>query len=209
MVALAGTGWRLAPSLVALVAECDRIAPNRSTASDGSIGDLAHAARTSDHNPSGGYVCAVDITDDKPGGLDADLLARHIVASRDPRVKYVIWNGTIVQAAKGWRPETYTGSNSHFQHTHVSIHNTATARNDKRPWFPQSAPLTALPEDDMALILRGNDTTRPARLLAGPLASRISSDDRVELEKKGVPSIVVDDTTYDAMKGQLKQLGLS
>lgn len=164
MVATSGRGWRLAPSLVALVRECDRIAPNRSTASDGSIGDPAHAARTSDHNPdASGDVLAVDITDDKAGGCDADALAHHLVANRDPRLKYVIWNSTIVKSygTTAWQPQPYTGANSHTTHTHISVLDTAAAKNDTSPWWPATPPTPAPPpapppseEDEMA-----NDAT--------------------------------------------------
>lgn len=37
MVAIRGPGWGLAPCLVDLIAECDELAPNRSTISDGSM----------------------------------------------------------------------------------------------------------------------------------------------------------------------------
>ena len=43
--------WIVAPSLDALLAQLNALAPGRSRASDGSIGDAAHAARTSNHNP--------------------------------------------------------------------------------------------------------------------------------------------------------------
>lgn len=147
MVATSGRGWRLAPSLVALIEETDRLFPSRSIASDGSIGDQAHASRASDHNPADGWVCAVDVTDDKVHGCDADLLARHIVAGRDPRVKYVIWNRTIAKSYPSnghpaWQPQPYTGVNAHDKHTHVSVHNTAAARDDTSPWWPM--------EDDMS-----------------------------------------------------------
>ena len=43
--------WRLARSLETLRAQINRIAPNRSKVSDGTIGDAKHASRSSDHNP--------------------------------------------------------------------------------------------------------------------------------------------------------------
>lgn len=154
MVATTGTQggkrWTLARSLVALVAECDARAPNRSTASDGSIGDAAHASRASDHNPdSSGDVLAVDITDDKANGCDADALAHHLVANRDPRLAYVIWNGTYVTSygSKAWVPQAYTGANSHTTHTHISVKDTSAAKTDTSPWWPPAAPLSE--EDDM------------------------------------------------------------
>lgn len=141
MVATSGRGWHLAPCLVALIEESDRLFPSRSIASDGSIGDQAHASRDSDHNPANGWVCAVDVTDDKAHGCNADLLARHIVACRDPRVKYVIWNRTIAKSypnrgLPAWTPQPYTGVNAHEKHTHVSVHNTPAARGDTSPWWP-------------------------------------------------------------------------
>lgn len=153
MVATGGSGWRLAPCLIALIRECDRLYPSRSIASDGSIGDQAHAGRgsASDHNPSNGWVCAVDVTDDKAHGCDADLLARHLVASRDPRIKYVIWNGTIVKSYQSngvpaWQPQPYTGINAHDRHTHVSVHNVPEARDDVRPWWPTREDSDMTPE---------------------------------------------------------------
>jgi hypothetical protein len=140
MVAYSGYGWRLAPCLVALMQETDRLYPNRSEASDGSIGDSAHRQRQSDHNPSYGWVCAVDITDDKAHGCDTDRLAQQLIARRDPRVKQIIWNRMTVKSFysnghPAWRPYPYTGENPHYAHTHISCHNTTTARNDLRPWW--------------------------------------------------------------------------
>ena len=57
--------WRLARSLETLRAQINALSPNRSKASDGTIGDAAHSARTSDHNPDGGGVVrALDLTHD-------------------------------------------------------------------------------------------------------------------------------------------------
>lgn len=159
MVAESGRGWNLAPSLIALVDECDRRAPNRSTASDGSIGDPAHSARVSDHNPDKGWVCAVDITDDKARGCDADLLAHQIVARRDQRVKYVIWNNTVAKSytsrgVPAWQPQPYSGDNPHISHTHISIHNTPAARGDTRSWWGEDdddMPITDADIDKIAL----------------------------------------------------------
>lgn len=117
--------WRLAKSLEALRKQVNEAAPNRSTASDGTIGDQAHKARKSDHNPDKhGIVRALDLTHDPRNGVDGHRLAEAIVASRDPRVKYVIWNRRIASGSKGpdawkWRP--YSGTNPHDKHVHVSV----------------------------------------------------------------------------------------
>lgn len=149
MVAVRGSNWRLAPALEALVDETDRLFPGRSTASDGSIGDPAHAARVSDHNPDGGWVDALDLTDDDAHGCDVGLLAHHLVASRDPRVSYLIHKGTIWRgydkpSLPAFTPQVYTGVNAHKLHLHISIDDDH--RNDLGPWWPQAYPQE---DDDM------------------------------------------------------------
>jgi len=111
--------WRLAKSLVRLRDQVNLAAPNRSKLSDGSIGDQAHAARVSDHNPNAqGVVCAIDVTHDPIHGVDGKILSRWLIS--DKRVKYVIFAGEIWKARTGkW--EVYTGPNKHNHHVHVSV----------------------------------------------------------------------------------------
>ena len=138
MTVHSGRGWKLAPSLIAMEAEADRIAPRRSRASDGSIGDAAHRARgsASDHNPEGGWVTALDLTHDPKNGWDAHARARQLAARRDPRIDYIISNRQIWDLQRGWR--TYTGTNGHTAHAHFSIFNTPTARGVTDPFWPTS-----------------------------------------------------------------------
>jgi hypothetical protein len=118
---------RIAKSLDVLRDELDEEFPRRSKSSDGWIGDAAHAARESDHNPnSADVVQALDITHDPAGGLDAGKIADKLLASKDSRIKYLISNGRIGSSyatggvpAWTWRP--YTGSNAHRQHFHISV----------------------------------------------------------------------------------------
>lgn len=120
--------WRVAESLDVLRGEVNEQAPDRSQASDGSIGDPAHSARVSDHNPNeDGVVCARDFTHDPDAGADMDAFAEHLRGSRDQRIKYVIWNrrmfssyATPSRAAWQWGP--YSGVNPHDKHAHVSVH---------------------------------------------------------------------------------------
>lgn len=134
-VAHNGRRWQLAPSLIALEAQADRLAPRRSRASDGSIGDQAHANRNSDHNPSGGYVHAIDITHDPKNGMDIHAHARNIAARHDGRIEYIISNWKIAKRSNGFRWERYTGTNGHTHHAHFSIRHTMLARYDTSPWF--------------------------------------------------------------------------
>lgn len=134
-VAHNGRRWQLAPSLIALEAQADRLAPRRSRASDGSIGDQAHSNRHSDHNPSGGYVHAIDITHDPKNGMDIHAHARNMAARKDGRLEYIISNWMIAERETGFRWRRYTGSNGHTHHAHFSIRHTTLARFDTSPWF--------------------------------------------------------------------------
>jgi hypothetical protein len=121
--------WRLAPALEALRKQLDDMYPKRSKASDGTIGDLAHASRQSDHNPdTRGIVAAMDITHDPRHNLDGLLLAEQLIC--DKRVKYVIFNRRIRYPGKEWQP--YAGTNPHDKHLHVSVK--ADCYEDPREW---------------------------------------------------------------------------
>lgn len=120
-------GWRVAESLQRLLEQVNQMAPGRSKASDGSIGDPRHQSRNSDHNPwvidgNIGVVTARDITHDPANGCDAQKIADSIVASRDPRVKYIIWNRRICNSkVQPWTWRRYTGTNPHNKHVHISV----------------------------------------------------------------------------------------
>ncbi len=131
--------WRLAESLETLRGQINAAAPNRSKASDGTIGDAAHASRASDHNPhvrdgKTGVVTAIDITHDPRNGVDGDSIAAALRGSLDPRIKYIIWKRRIWTPAKGADWRRYTGSNPHDKHVHVSVLAEKARYDDVRPW---------------------------------------------------------------------------
>lgn len=142
--AAAARPWRVAKSLLTLREQVNAMAPNRRKKSDGTIGDAGHETRGSDHNPwvrdgNVGVVTAMDITHDPLGGCDAGALAEALLASRDPRIKYVIFNRRIAnhQSLGGagpfqWRP--YGGSNPHTQHVHISVRDVKAAYDSTDPW---------------------------------------------------------------------------
>src|SRR3954469_14339906 len=101
--------WRLADALVTLRAQVNVRWPNRSKKSDGTIGDEAHASRSSDHNPwvkdgAMGVVTAEDITHDPASGCDSYVLAQQLLDSRDDRIKYIISNHRIASGNAGPSP---------------------------------------------------------------------------------------------------------
>lgn len=132
---------RSVESLKTLLAQINELAPKRSKVSDGWIGDAKHAARHSDHNPEpDGTVDARDFTNDPNGGMDSQKLCDALVASKDPRISYIICNGKIISGRKGpkpWTPRKYTGANGHYHHIHVSVLDEG--QDDKTPWKIESA----------------------------------------------------------------------
>jgi hypothetical protein len=113
-----GEDWHLAASLKDLLDEVNERWPGRPTASDGSIGDAAHAARKSEHNPdSGGVVRALDLTRVSAAMANAVIAAVKV----DERAWYVIHDGYIYSRTNGWEKRKYDGANPHRSHLHVSV----------------------------------------------------------------------------------------
>ncbi|MER8569011.1 hypothetical protein NKH85_12515 [Mesorhizobium sp. M0924] len=142
--AAAMSDWRVAKSLLTLRAQVNALAPARSKASDGTIGDPSHQSRASDHNPwvndgNIGVVTAMDITNDPEHGCGAEMIATAIRNTKDTRVKYIIWNRRIANssavggaAAWGWRD--YHGTNGHTHHIHISVKPEKASYDSETPW---------------------------------------------------------------------------
>lgn len=174
--------WRPARSLDVLRDEIDLMAPDRSTLSDGTLGDTAHSARASDHNPNAaGVVRARDITHDPTHGCDCNALTRDIAAmlGKHPALgsgAYLIWRRRIISTdrlAEGWR--TYTGSNPHDKHMHVSVG--TRGYDDTSPWLEDEDDMTNA-EDVMTEL----KATRRAvgLLLRAILKAQGVTDDKVD-----------------------------
>lgn len=133
--------WRLAKSLETLRHQIDQMSPNRNKSSDGTIGDLSHQQRKSDHNPnSDGVVTAIDITNDPVHGVNAREIAEMLRLSQDPRIKYVISNREIFsspgfsKSKPPWQWRHYDGVNAHTRHFHVSALGDKALYDDTRAW---------------------------------------------------------------------------
>ncbi|RWC06670.1 MAG: hypothetical protein EOQ56_03895 [Mesorhizobium sp.] len=118
---------RIIKSLDTLRSQVNKLAPGRSKLSDRWLGDAKHSMRKSGHNPEPeGTVDAFDLTHDPKNGVDIQKVCDAIIASRDPRVSYLICNGKIIAGNGGpqpWVKRNYTGAN-------ISIRSPASGPDD-------------------------------------------------------------------------------
>jgi hypothetical protein len=164
--------WILVPCLVSLRTEFNVLSPGRDKASDGSIGDAAHAAESSDHNPDEtgatpyedsdhtNEVHAIDVDKDlRKTGWTMEKAVEIIVtrhrAGKDTRLQNVIYNRRIWSRSWGWTAREYTGSNPHDKHAHFSSRYTTAQESDKRAWG-----LLEAEDDDMATITQTDFNAR-------------------------------------------------
>ena len=132
--------WYLAKSLETLRNQVNAQWPKRDKSSDGTIGDAAHAVTKSEHNPDpSGAVRAWDCDKDLSSNVTVKVLVDALVAGRDPRILYIIWNGRMIRSyAKtgipAWTWSTYTGKNAHKEHMHISVVESQALYNSTRPW---------------------------------------------------------------------------
>lgn len=209
---------RIAKSLDVLRGQIDQRYPNRSKVSDGWIGDPAHAARDSDHNPDDdGVVKALDITHDLVNGPDTWAMAETLRKNRDRRIKYVIsngrafvgnhgtWNGNNVGA---WTWFKYTGANNHAKHVHVSVLGEAAIYDASESWNLDlrgtilPAPTPPKPKgvtEDMRRRMMEVILTYEGRFVGGKLQVHIATD--------GLPEIGgITQKDHPAAYAHLKQL---
>jgi hypothetical protein len=136
--------WRAMDSLLVLRDQVNVIAPNRSTASDGLVGDANHET-TSGHFPhkvpgvGDEIVTAWDCTNDPDHNCNSRALAETIRQHRDKRIRYVISNrqmfssyATSSYAAWTWRPYSAT-PDPHVNHAHIQVLD-AVVSDTNTPW---------------------------------------------------------------------------
>lgn len=149
------TAWHVDAGLNVLIGQVKTLHPGIVV---GTIGDPAHRARKSDHNPEAdGSVDAADfMVGPHFSTLDCENLVTALTVHSDHRILYIIWMRHIwYPNGKGWRP--YHGTDPHTGHAHLSV-------NDKFPgdlrewnldmhkaslmWIPISGKLPILHEGD-------------------------------------------------------------
>lgn len=132
------TDWVLTKGLQNLRDQMNSAFPDRDKTSDGTIGDAAHQAETSGHNPddtagsraewngdpdSTPEVRAWDMDSDlRSPGVTAQQVVDHIrhLPSVSSVLRYMIYNRKIYKASNGWAAEDYTGPSAHTEHIHFS-----------------------------------------------------------------------------------------
>lgn len=193
--------WRVAFALDELRKQATLAWPNRSRISDGTIGDLAHQNRTSDHNPwvpppRGGVVTALDLTHDPANGADMHKLTEAV--KNDPRIKYVIWNRRIwnPSISASWR--NYTGSNPHTSHAHFSVKATAALYDSRARWALPAGDVRDEPfELDQEDCMRRGHTDRNAV---------VRLQQRLNLEATVQPKVTADGIFGAGTENAVKQL---
>lgn len=138
-------GWIVVPCLLEGRAQLDKRFPNRDKSSEGTIGDTAHQAEASSHNPDltghpeyrdGDAVDEVRAWDaDKDLRDPSDIQMEQIVqlwltklrAGKMSWIRYLIYNGRIWHRRDNFVTHVYTGSNKHTDHVHVNSDFTQTA----------------------------------------------------------------------------------
>lgn len=158
------TNWILTLGLQNLRAQINAWAPDRDHTSDGSIGDAAHQAETSGHNPddtpgsraewngdpdSTPEVRAFDCDTDFRNGATAQQLVDHIVGLKPSSVlRYVIYNRRIYEAGNGWASRAYTGASPHTEHIHFSgAYSQASDNNTTYDYRLEEIPVALTPAD--------------------------------------------------------------
>ena len=158
--------YRRAKALDKLVEQINALHPNRDKSSDGWIGDANHQSKASDHNPHVrdgkiGVVTAQDIDEDlSPSIKSIQHIVDSICASRDKRVKYIIYEGRITVKGsnlQAWKK--YTGPNAHRHHAHISVFPDKSLYDDTTPWnlevVPTRPPAADRIEQDY-IVVRGD-----------------------------------------------------
>jgi hypothetical protein len=92
----------------------------------GWIGDAAHQAEHSDHNPDArGIVHAIDVM---VRGQRAQAVVNWALAHPDD-LEYVIFNRTIWTRSRGFQPKKYNGTDPHTNHVHISGRHGSVGKN--------------------------------------------------------------------------------
>jgi hypothetical protein len=184
--------WYLNRALTTFRNEVNQAFPNRDKTSDGTIGDAAHQASTSDHNPDAdGSVDAWDMDVDLRSGADAENIEKlKKLFQAHPAARYWIHDRQIAHRSDGWRRKYYSGANPHDKHVHW---NSESAYEDStRPWGVEGIVDMPLDNDDVMKIWTWDLVDGDGREVAYKMLKR-SADDATAA--KTAAKLVAADTT--------------
>jgi hypothetical protein len=213
--------WILIAAGKSLMAEFDAIAPERDHASDGSIGNLAHAAEVSDHNPDEtgsvpihdadhiNEVHAIDVDSDlRTPGLTMEYVVQFILlrcrSGAEKRLRYIIYNRRIWEADNGWKQRAYTGASAHTEHAHFSFSYTTSLEASTVSWHLEDIPVALTAADKTWIagqIAAGRTDTDKTALVETPEGHAILSQQIPNGTKPGSPQ--------DAAYNVIRDLGLA
>jgi hypothetical protein len=221
--------WTLTAGLQNFRSQVNARWPDRDKASDGSIGDTAHQAETSGHNPDDtpGSRAAWDGDSDSTSevrawDMDSDLhdptcnaqdVVDHI--RRLPNVagviRYMIYDRKMYHSRDGFAPTAYAGKSAHTEHIHFEGAWTQAADNnttfDFRLAEVGEMTITISADDAQAIAAAvwgqqvGRTGVSAHNTLFGPMQAAINKTAATtdELLKKAV----VDDAEYNNLKTQI------
>ncbi len=188
--------WYLAPALVQLRSEVNKKWPGRDKSTDGALGDSAHSARKSEHNPEAsgtrkGRVNAIDVDTS-----DIDFAKILPKLKADKRTWYVIHKGYIYSRTYNFAKRKYTGSNPHNGHFHISIYPGKVDGESKASWGIASVTSAPVPASGAKKIptLDLGDKHELVEVLHRFFGTRIDSDEFEDVLKTTV-------TTYQRRNG--------
>lgn len=179
--------WTLTRGLQNLRAQVDAAFPDRDKTSDGTIGDAAHQAETSGHNPDDTAGSRPEWNGDpdstpevRAWDMDSDLRAAPATAQQvvdhiralpgvGSVLRYMIYNRHIYRASNGWAPEAYTGASAHTEHIHFSGQFTQAADNNTTFDYRLEEIPVALTASDKAWISQEITAAVNALVTATPL----------------------------------------
>jgi hypothetical protein len=144
---------RLVPCLKALRVEIDTLAPHRDRSADGDVGDKAHQAKSSSHNPDDTpglktpftdsdnipeiHALDIDATGPWPTGRDLNWIVETIrgrhLRGFDNRLQNIIWRDRVASRSWGWTWEV-RAEIGHYDHAHFESTYQSNAEADERPW---------------------------------------------------------------------------
>lgn len=203
----------LVPCLVSLRGEFNEVGPRRDKASDGWLGDRAHALNSSDHNPDESgrtpyedadnvdEVHGLDVDDTGPWGngfsfdVGVELIRLRHQRGEDDRLQNIIRNGRIASRSWGWTWRTYSGSNGHYEHGHFSARYTTAQERDVSPWgLVEEWGDMALSDDDKAWIKATVDAAVDRRV--GDVVPRLGPDRKPLPAGAGNPTMAVNSALF-------------